>query len=107
MNIFEEACALSEMLKNTIQVNLAKELGVTQSCISNTIRMLKFSEEMRALICEKGLSKRHARTVLRLPEEMQRAAILYISDNHLNVRETEAYVENLIIQKEREGRSKK
>lgn len=95
------------MLKNTIQVNLAKELGVTQDCISNTLRLLKFSEEMRDLICEKGLSKRHARTVLRLPEEMQRAAILYIFDNHLNVRKTEEYVENLLIQKAREGRIKK
>ena len=101
MDMFEEAAALSGTLKlrKITQEELAKKLGVSQSYVSNKIRLLQYSEDMRNLIRECGISERHARTVLRLPSEtLRHAVVLHIRDAQLNVADTEALVEELLIQ---------
>ena len=77
MNMFEEASALEGTIKmcKLTQSDIAKKLGVSQSYIANKLRLLSFSESMKAEILSSGLTERHARAVLRLKgEELRRVA---------------------------------
>ncbi len=96
MNMFEEAAALSGMLKmrGTTQESLAGSIGVSQSYIANKLRLLKHTEEHRQIIIEKGLSERHARALLRIENEEVRGELLHrITERNLTVAETEALVD--------------
>lgn len=96
MNMFEEAGALSGMLKmrGTTQESLAKSIGVTQSYIANKLRLLRHTEEHKKTILEAGLTERHARSLLRIEDEAIRGELLTrIIDRGLTVAESEALVD--------------
>ena len=85
-----ETCHLS-------QEELAAKLGKSQSAVANKLRLLRLSEKCVALLREYQLTERHARTLLRLTEEEERlAALRHIGEHHLNVDQTEEYVETLL-----------
>lgn len=99
MNMFDEARALDGMIKmcNMTQAEIAKKLGVSQSYVGNKLRLLKFSDEIQALIIESGLCERHARTILRLDDEdKMREVIGKVRTRHLTVAECEAAVDLLV-----------
>lgn len=96
MNMFDEAAALSGMLKmrGTTQESLARSIGVTQSYIANKLRLLRHTEEHRKIILEAGLTERHARSLLRIEDEGVRGELLTrIIDRGLTVAESEALVD--------------
>ncbi len=98
MNMFEEAEALRTMIGmcSVSQSEMAKKLGVSQSYISNKLRLLSFGEEAKAAILKAGLSERHARTLLRLVDSEKLAfAIEKTAKEHLSVERCEALVEFL------------
>ena len=98
--MFEEANTIRSMISmfSATQTDVAKKLGVSQSYVANKIRLLGFSEEIRRLILERELSERHARVLLRLKDEKTvREAIDKISSMHLTVAESEALVDNMVI----------
>ena len=98
--MFEEANTIRSMISmfSATQTDVAKKLGVSQSYVANKIRLLGFSEEIRQLILERELSERHARVLLRLKDEKTvREAIDKISSMHLTVAESEALVDNMVI----------
>lgn len=102
MNMFDEASALYGTIKmcKTTQGELASKLGVSQSYIANKLRLLKLSMQMRELIIESGLSERHARALLRLDEEKERRlALARICAERLNVAESEAMIDELILER--------
>lgn len=99
MNMFDEARALDGMIRmcNMTQAEIAKKLGVSQSYVGNKLRLLKFSDEIQALIIEGGLCERHARTILRLEDEgRMREVIEKVRTRHLSVAECEAAVDLLV-----------
>jgi hypothetical protein len=78
-------------------VELCKKLGKAQSTLSNKLRLLKLNDEMRYKISRAGLSERHARALLSLNDEVQRArALSIIIDRHLTVSESEALIEQML-----------
>ena len=92
LDYFEEAEAIALLMSDyrLSQEELCKRLGKAQSTISNKLRLLKLSEEMRYRISRAGLTERHARTLLSLTDEVQRArALSIIIDRHLTVSESE------------------
>ena len=96
--MFEEASALEGTIKmcKLTQSDIAKKLGVSQSYIANKLRLLSFSESMKAQILSSGLTERHARAVLRLKgEELRRVALDKIIKGRLTVKESEAVVDEL------------
>ena len=96
MNMFEEATALSGMLKmrSTTQESLAKSIGTTQSYISNKLRLLKHTEAHREKIIAAGLSERHARALLRIENEGVRGEVLSrVIERGMTVAECEALVD--------------
>lgn len=99
MNMFDEARALSGMLKmrGMTQAEIAKKLGVSQSYIANKIRLLKLSDKVQQKILDTGLCERQARQLLRLDaEEDILLAIEKIHENKLTVLEGEAVVDALV-----------
>ena len=98
MNMFEEARSLRGMLnmRGISQTGLAKLLGVSQPYIANKIRLLGFSEKMQDLILESGISERHARTLLKLPEEMRIDGLKKVTEGKMSVIETEVMTDLML-----------
>ena len=103
LDYFEEAEALAILISDyrMSQEELCKKLGKAQSTLSNKLRLLKLNEEMRYKISRAGLSERHARALLSLTDEVQRArALSIIIDRHLTVSESESLIEQMLRKKE-------
>jgi ParB family chromosome partitioning protein len=99
LDYFEEAEALATLVSDYHmgQEELCRKLGKAQSTISNKLRLLRLSEEMRYKITKAGLSERHARALLALNDEVLRArALSIIIDRHLTVSESEALIEQML-----------
>ncbi len=99
LNMFEEALAIRSLiaLGNMTQDACAKRLSVSQSYIANKLRLLRMSPGEQETILQSGLSERHARAVLRLPDADERKRVLEIFvARELNVSQAEEYVESLL-----------
>lgn len=99
LDFFEEADAIDKLI-NDFQMSrddVAKKLGIAQSTLSNKLRILRLPEEMRYKLSRAGLSERHARALLILEDDIQRArALSIIIDRHLNVAESERLIEQML-----------
>ena len=105
MNMFDEARALSGMIRmrSMTQSAVAEKLGVSQSYIANKLRLLGFSERMQERILEAGVSERHARALLRLPDEgTQRVALAKIVEGRMPVAQSEVLIEQMLLEAEPE-----
>ena len=99
LNYLEEAEAFSNLIceHGLTQEELADKLGKSQSTIANKIRILKLSPKVRQILTAHNLTERHARALLRLPEEKQRLrAARLIAERGLNVAKTEELVDKLL-----------
>lgn len=99
LNIFEEASAISSLIfiYRLTQSEAAERLAVSQSYIANKLRLLRFTNEERAMILEASLSERHARCLLRLTDaDARTSALRHIISRGLNVSASEKYVESLL-----------
>ena len=102
LDCWEEAEGIARLmaLYGLSQEQAAARLGKSPSAVANKLRLLKHSPAVRAALREHGLSERHARALLKLPEEAQRLeAVAVIAQKDLTVARTEAYVEELLRQK--------
>lgn len=95
LNYMEEAEAFSELISRhgLTQEELADRLGKRQSTIANKLRILRLSDETRRIIAENSLTERHARALLRLPDEKSRMrALKTIVSRGLNVAKSEELI---------------
>ena len=98
LTIFEEAegiCRLMECCGLT-RNEVAEQLGIAQSTLSNKLRLLKLRPDERRIITDARLTERHARALLRLPDEKRGDALELILAKGLTVSEAEEYIEHLI-----------
>ncbi len=103
LSFMEEAEAYRALisLHGYTQEHIALKLGKNQSTIANKLRLLKLPESVKIVIGEHKLTERHARALLRIPdEERQLVALRKICENSYNVNETDAYVDKLLSTKE-------
>ena len=98
LDFFEEAEGLARLLaeQNLTQEQAAATLGKTQSTIANKLRLLKLDPGLRAKIRKAGLTERHARALLRLPEELRETALSRILSQKLTVAATDRLVDRLL-----------
>lgn len=99
LDFVEEALALSQLIRSFhfSQEEVAKRIGKSQSAVANKLRLLRLSPDALTLLRYKGFTERHARALLKLPNEGdQLAAAQYVVENGLTVAATEAYVELLL-----------
>lgn len=102
LGVFDEARGISELISlwGVGREEAAKRLGIAPSTLSNKLRLLKLSPEVREIVTEAGLTERHARELLRLKtEELQRRAAAHIAEKELSVAETERYITSLCAEK--------
>lgn len=105
LHFLEEAEGYELLLQefSITQEQMAERVGKKQSTISNKLRLLKLSPNVRSIIREQALTERHARALLALEsEESQKSVLQAIVENGLNVRQTEALIESLAGQTEPE-----
>ncbi len=98
LNFFEEAAALQKLqcFYGLSQEEIAARLGKSQSFLSNKLRLLRLSEDLRADILSAQLTERHARALLRLAGDQRRQALDMIRARRLTVAETEKLVEQML-----------
>ena len=109
LQLFEEAEGIARLISEwgVTQEEAAIRLGKSQSAIANKLRLLKLSLEDRKKIAEAGLTERHARALLRIPNQTMRSKVLdTIIANGYNVQRTDAYIEQLLTLKEAEVKPK-
>lgn len=101
LGYIEEAEAFCTLLSEhgLTQEELAQKLGKTQSTIANKIRILKLSPQIREILKENNLSERHARALLRIPDEKTKLrALNVIVSKGLNVEKTEELISGMLNQ---------
>ena len=99
LNFFEEAEAIEKLVGEYAmsREEVALKLGLAPSTVSNKLRILRLPEEMRFELARAGLTESHARALLMLEDDNQRARVLsIIVDRHLNVTESERMINQMI-----------
>ncbi len=98
LNCFEEALAIRTLITEfrLTQAEVAVQLGMANSTVSNKLRLLKLSPEIQARLISANLTERHARALLRLTAEQRDGALDKIIADGLNLSQTEALVENIL-----------
>lgn len=99
LDFIEEANGINQLIHmfGMSQEEAARRIGKSQSAVANKLRLLRLPEDVLDALREKGLTERHGRALLRLPDaDAQRKALAYIVENSLNVAAAEEYIEALI-----------
>jgi len=92
LNDIEEAMAYESLISEhaLTQNAVAKAVGKSRTYITNTLRLLKLSEELRSYIIEGVLSGGHGRALLSIEDEKLRSQLAdKVANESLSVRETE------------------
>lgn len=96
LSFLEEAEGYRNMMEDygLTQEELAAKLSKSQSAIANKLRVLKLEERVKRLLLDYHFSERHARALLKLPDEESRLLVLaQMIREELNVKKTEELVE--------------
>ena len=103
LSFFEEAEGINRLITqhNLSCSEVSERLGIAPSTLSNKLRILKLDAETKERILRAGLTERHARALLKIPEELRKDALDYIIANQLKVSETDKYIEKLLSPKEK------
>lgn len=98
LNPFEQAQGLKEVmvLWDCTQAEAAKRLGMAQPTFANKLRLLQLTSDQRQFVLDNNLTERHARAVLRLPENRRSEALITIAKRRMNARQTDLYIEQLL-----------
>ncbi|UOO37768.1 ParB/RepB/Spo0J family partition protein [Oscillospiraceae bacterium CM] len=103
LDFIEEAEGLYHLV-NTYQhtqEEVARLVGLSQSAVSNKLRLLKLSPALLTMLRESGLTERHARALLRLETEEARLEVIKeILTRNLNVANTEEFIDGCLQKKE-------
>lgn len=99
LNFIEEAEGYFNLIEDhsITQQELAERLGKSQSTIANKLRLLKLPPDVKRALIEEGLTERHGRALLKLPDDNLRRVVLDKTvHNNLNVNGTENLVEDIL-----------
>ena len=96
LNPFEQAQGLRDVIAlwDCTQAEAAKRLGMAQPTLANKLRLLQLTTDQRQFVLDNGLTERHARAVLRLPENRRSEALITIAKRRMNARQTDLYIEH-------------
>ena len=98
LHYLEEAAAIARLIATygLSQEQAAERLGKSQSAIANKLRLLQLTTDQRQFVLDNGLTERHARAVLRLPENRRSEALITIAKRRMNARQTDLYIEQVL-----------
>lgn len=91
----EEAKAYKSLLDTYqySQQELAKVVGKKQSTIANKLRLLKLSDGVKDALDNRTITERHARAMVSLDQEKQETVLKEVIQKHLNVAQTEKFID--------------
>lgn len=98
LTFFEEADAISTLISDygLTQSEIASQLGLSNSAVSNKLRLLKLSPEIQERLSASQLNERYARLLLQLPAEQRETALDKIIAEDLNFCQAEKFVNSLL-----------
>ena len=99
LNFIEEAQGYESLISDygLTQEEVAKKVGKSQSAVANKLRILRLPPHLQKMIMEKGLSERHARALLKLPDEIiQQSVLEKVIEQDLTVKKTEDLVKDTL-----------
>lgn len=85
------------------QSELAEKLGKTQSTIANKLRLLNLTDTVQEALLQERISERHARSILRLPQDKQDEMLEKIIKNRMTVRKTDEEINKILFGEETES----
>ena len=109
LHYLEEAEGYEQLMEqfHLTQEAMATRVGKKQSTIANKLRLLKLSAKVREELRSAGLTERHARSLLKIKDEVQQLEVLaVVVKNAYNVRQTEQYIEKLLEEKQPEKKKR-
>jgi ParB family chromosome partitioning protein len=97
LNPIEEAFALQRLQEEfgLTQNEVADAVGKSRTTITNLLRLISLTEEVRTMLEHGDLEMGHGRAMLTLPPEQQVQAARQVVSRSLSVRQTEALVRKL------------
>ena len=78
------------------QITLGEKLGKTQSTIANKLRLLNLNEDVQDALMQGKISERHARSLLRLSNNLQPIMLSRIINERLTVRKADEEIEKML-----------
>ncbi len=98
LGYFEEAVAIEKLMTDfgLSQEEVSRQIGKAPSTVSNKLRLLSLPAKIREMLVENNLSERHARALLRLPEEKMLGVLEKVLEKKLNVTQTEELIEETL-----------
>jgi ParB family chromosome partitioning protein len=108
LNPMEEAVAL-QRLKDQYELThqeVADAVGKSRVTVTNLLRLMSLTDEVRRMLERGDLEMGHARALLGLSDNAQRDAANQVVGKGLSVRQTEALVRNALQQKDQDKNSK-
>lgn len=98
LNPLEEAVALQRLANefSLTHQEVAQAVGRSRAAVSNLLRLLELTDEVKRMLEAGSLEMGHARALLGLPASMQTEAARRVVAKQLNVRETEHLVRSLL-----------
>jgi ParB family transcriptional regulator, chromosome partitioning protein len=101
LNAMEEATALQRLQEEfeLTQGEVAEAVGKSRSTITNLLRLINLTEEVKLMLEHGDLEMGHGRAMLSLDDERQRVVARQVEAKSLSVRQTEALVRRLLEEK--------
>lgn len=99
LNFIEEAMGYENLIRehDFTQQQLAEKLGKNQSTIANKLRILRLPNEIKIKLVENNLTERHARALLKLPnEELMKEVLDKVIKSELTVKKTEKLIKDIL-----------
>ncbi|MDI9347913.1 MAG: ParB/RepB/Spo0J family partition protein [Methylacidiphilales bacterium] len=102
LNPIEEAFALNSLIKEhgATHEDIASMIGRSRSAVTNSLRLLTLTKEVKTFLSEKLLDQGHARTLVPLNEKQQLQVASEIIKHKLSVRQAEKLAQGLLKQTE-------
>lgn len=101
LDFIDEARGIAALMEagKLSQEQAAAVLGKSQSAVANKLRILRHSDPVLSALREMNLTERHARALLKLPDEEQKLkALETIGRLSMSVARTEQYIDRLLFE---------
>jgi ParB family chromosome partitioning protein len=101
LNAMEEAIALQRLQEEfeLTQQQVAEAVGKSRSTVTNLLRLIQLTDEVKKMLEHGDLEMGHGRAMLALKPEQQIQAARLVESRSLSVRQTEALVRKLLDEK--------
>lgn len=105
LNAIEQALAMQRIMhqEGLTQEDLAGMLGYQQSTVANKLRLLRLPEYIKNAVSHGVITERHARALLKVPEDQLEEVFMTITNRKYNVSKTEEYIREITNRKKNRG----